>query len=296
MRTTARRRLVWICEAVLLSAVLGAASAARADEPPKDAGSGAGAKADAGSPSKDAGDPKSNVYTSGPKEDPLKRYYFLGARFRDVVVPQFLLELFAKGGATGNVWLVGPELSTRKNGIEVDIALAYADYGFGPAMFKAKDDPDIGYEIVRSDLKLGYLTFDLLFDFPIDQGGIVSFLIGGGIGVGVVAGDLYRVQAYPKNGTPNPNDPSAWERCTQAGGEGGVYCDTANNHYYDPNTKRDYSEKSWIEGGSKPVVIPWISLPQLSLRVKPIKQLQTRADVGFSLTGFFFGISAGYGF
>ncbi|MBK8252132.1 MAG: hypothetical protein IPK82_05625 [Polyangiaceae bacterium] len=296
MRTTAKHRLVWICEAVCFGAVLGAASVARADEPSNAAGAPSAAKTESVSPSKDAADPKKNVYTSGPKEDPLKRYYFLGARFRDVVVPQFMLEIFAKGGETGNVWLVGPELSTRKNGVEMDISLVYADYGFGPAMFKAKDDPDIGYEIVRSDLKLGYLTFDLLFDFPIDQGGIVSFLIGGGIGVGVVAGDLYRVQAYPKSGTPNPNDVSAWEKCTGAGGEGGVFCDTANNHYYDPASKKDYSEKSWLEGGSKPVVIPWISLPQLSLRVKPIKQLQMRADVGFSLSGFFFGISAGYGF
>ena len=48
----------------------------------------------------------------------------------------------------------------------------------------------------------------------------------------------------------------------------------------------------WANGGSKPFIFPWISLPQLSLRVKPIKQLQTRADVGFSLTGFFFGLSA----
>jgi len=229
------------------------------------------------------------------REDPLKRYYFLGVRLRDIVVPQFMLEIFAKGGATGNVWLVGPELSMRKGNTEIDISLAYADYGFGPAMFKGKNDPDIAYEWVKSDMKVVYLTFDLLLDVPLDKSGMFDFLIGGGIGVGVVAGDLYRDQTYPKNsGAPDPADPSKWEKCGFAGDGFGSYCDTATDHYY--RNGKDYSEKSWIDGGSKPVVIPWISLPQLSLRVKPIKQMQGRLDAGFSVSGFFFGLSAGYGF
>jgi hypothetical protein len=44
-----------------------------------------------------------------------------------------------------------------------------------------------------------------------------------------------------------------------------------------------------------PVIFPHIAIPQLSLRYKPIKQLETRLSVGFSLTGFWFGLSADYG-
>jgi len=229
------------------------------------------------------------------REDPLRRYYFLGVRFRDIVVPQFLLEIFAAGGSTGNVWLIGPELSLRKDSIEIDISLAYADYAFGPAIFRSKNDGPIANEMVESDLKVGYLTFDLLYDIPIDKSGTFSFLIGGGVGIGIVAGDLRRTQAYPKaGGDPSSTNPKDWQTCQFAGDGDPLYCDDTNDHF--PQNGKDYSEKSWAEGGSKPIVFPWLSLPQLSFRVKPIKQLQARVDVGFSVTGFFTGLSAGYGF
>ena len=38
-----------------------------------------------------------------------------------------------------------------------------------------------------------------------------------------------------------------------------------------------------------------MGIPELGVRYKPIKQLEVRAQVGFSLTGFFFGISGDYG-
>jgi hypothetical protein len=244
-----------------------------------------------------AADPKKGgAPPSELREETLKRYYFLGVRFRDLVVPKFMFELFAKGGSTGNAWLIGPELSTRKNSTEIDISFSYADYGYGPAMLKGKNDPDIGYEVVKSDLKIGYLTFDLLYEPWRSESGMFSFLIGGGIGIGIVAGDLYRTQTYPANGKPDPNDPSKWKKCTGAGDGGALaaYCDNGNDHYF--TNGKDYSEKSWLDGGSKPVVLPWISLPQLSFRFKPHKHFQARLDAGFSLSGFFFGLSAGYGF
>jgi hypothetical protein len=123
-----------------------------------------------------------------------------------------------------------------------------------------------------------------------------DFLVGGGLGVGVVAGDLYRDQAYPTTATPDPSNYKNWKACAAAGdgGTNAAYCDASNDHYR--QNGKDYSEKSWIDGGSKPVVFPWISLPQISLRIKPIKHMQARLDAGFSVTGFFTGLSAGYGF
>ena len=41
--------------------------------------------------------------------------------------------------------------------------------------------------------------------------------------------------------------------------------------------------------------LPHIAIPQVSLRYKPIRQLETRLSLGFSLTGFWFGLSADYG-
>jgi hypothetical protein len=93
---------------------------------------------------------------------------------------------------------------------------------------------------------------------------------------------------------PSPDNPRDWKPCNSAGGSS--YCDAANNHFSPTNNVRDgYDEPSWANGGSKPLIFPWIALPQVSFRYKPIRQLQTRADVGFSTSGFFFGVSAGYG-
>lgn len=287
------------------AALLAAAPARAGDEPSDDEAKKDEAAAKEGNAKADEagakeGDAKKGEAKGGElREDPLKRYYFLGVRFRDIVMPQFMMEAFVSGGATGNAWLIGPELSVRKDGMEIDISLAFADYGLGPTMFKGKSDGDIAYEIVRSDLKIGYLTFDLLFDVPLDESGMFSFLFGGGVGVGVVAGDLYRNQAYP-SGAPDPKDASKWRYCAAPNDPNGLingqqYCDDGNAAY-PSGGKKEYSEKSWIDGGSKPVVVPWLSLPQVSFRAKPIKQLQIRADLGFSISGFFFGLSAGYGF
>jgi hypothetical protein len=240
-----------------------------------------------------------------PKYDPLeesgKPYYFIGLRFRDVIVPKFMINIFASGGASVNVAMVGPEFTRRKNGIETDFAIQYADYSMNPFMFKGKSDGDEAYEIVSSSMKMMLFTADFLYEVPIDkEKGRFSFLIGGGVGFGVVFGNLYRDQAYPKTGnTADPNDPNTWSKCTGAApapvtpGSGVPYCDGGNQHYF--ANGKDYSEPSWANHGSKPLIFPWLSIPQLSFRYKPIKQLQTRFDTGFSTSGFFFGLSAGYG-
>ena len=56
-----------------------------------------------------------------------------------------------------------------------------------------------------------------------------------------------------------------------------------------------YTEKNWFSGGSVPVFFPTFSIPQIGVRVKPVKEVVARLNVGFSITGFFFGISGSYG-
>lgn len=244
-----------------------------------------------------AADAPSDPAKYDPLEEQGKRYNFVGVRFRDVIVPKFMINWFADGGATVNVAMIGAEFSTRKNGIEADFAVQYADYSMNPFMFKGHSDGDEAYEIVSSTMKMALITADILYDVPIDKTGKFSFLIGGGIGFGVVAGNLNRAQAFPADGSTkaDPNDPSKWQACTDKmlpptkTSTGAAYCDAANEHYH------GYTEPSWANGGSKPNIFPWLSLPQLSFRYKPIKQLQTRFDTGFSTSGFFFGLSAGYG-
>lgn len=236
-----------------------------------------------------------------PREDPLKSYYFIGARFRDVVVPRFILNAFADGGRTVNVFTVGPEFSSRKNKVEYDIGLSYADYSMDPFLFKGKSDNDDAWEIVSSDMKVLYVNIDLLYQVWSDPSGRFAFMIGGGLGLGGVLGNLYRDQVYPNDpNNLNPDDPSSWNKCTSATPGAQInpktnnsFCDDSNAHYY--VNGKDFSEPSWANGGSKPFIIPWLALPQVSFRFKPIKQFQARADLGFSVTGFYWGMSLAYG-
>ncbi len=245
-----------------------------------------------------------------PFEDPHKAYYFVDLKFRDVVLPKFMMSVFGKGGATINVPSVGAELGYRKGGIEIDSTVWYADYSSSDEgfLFRGKNDGDEAYERIMSSLKVLYLSVDLLKDIPIDDKGRFSFLIGGGVGIGFVFGNLFRNQVVPSGyagnpgSTPDPNNVGAWSNCPDANALGApqapipgsanppkAWCDRSNDHY------GTYSEKSWANGGSKPIVFPWVSIPQLSFRYKPVKQVQIRLDTGWSLSGFFFGLSGGYG-
>jgi hypothetical protein len=234
-----------------------------------------------------------------------KAYRFIGLRFRNFIVPKFMINLFADGGASVNVFSFGPEFTIRKDGVEFDVALSYADYSMDPFLFKGKDDTTEAFEIVSSNMKLVYLQLDIMKDVPLDKKGRFSFLIGGGVGLAAVFGNLYRTQAFPKAGV-DPNNPptedvTKWQPCPgvqpsptyQSPNQ--PYCDDSNDHFGDPFNRTGYDEKSWANGGSKPFVFPYISLPQISFRYKPIKQLQTRLDLGFSITGFYFGLAGGYG-
>jgi hypothetical protein len=243
-----------------------------------------------------------------PFEDPNKTYRFIGLRYRDAVIPQFMLNWFASGGRNVNVPMVGPVYTTRKDHVEYDVALMYADYGMDPFLFKGKTDPPSSYELVQSQLKLFYLMLDILYEIPLEtkaeKTGRFALLVGGGVGLAIVAGDLYRAQAYPLNGNANsdPSNPSLWAACTPTqnvpGGIYGGFCDSTRNNYVatsSGNLTTARNEPSWFNGGSKPVIFPWIALPQISFRYKPIKQLETKLDLGFSTSGFFFGLSAAYG-
>jgi hypothetical protein len=223
-----------------------------------------------------------------PYEDPNQAYYFVNLRFRDVIIPKFMINIFADGGATVNAMTFGPEFTYRKGSLELDFAASYADYSMDPFLFKSHGDGSESFERVRSSLKILYLTLDILYNIPLDNEGYFSLLVGGGVGLGGVLGDLNRNQVTPLNNTIDPNRVSSTRDCLPSERGQSVYCDDSNDHY------GGYKEASWANGGSKPFIFPWISLPQVSLRIKPIKQLQTRLDAGFSLTGFFFGMSAGY--
>jgi len=246
-----------------------------------------------------------------PFEDPAKAYRFIGIRYRDAIVPKFMINWFANGGRNVNAPMVGPEFITRQNHLEIAVSVMYADYSMSPFLFQGKNDSSTTWDLVQSQLKVAYAMVDILAEIPlekkvvgsVEKTGRVALLIGGGVGVGGVFGSLYQSQAYPNSAATagNSSDPTQWSACTSQTQStpalAGSYCNSRSPHIAGAggNLTTGYSQPNWFNGGSLPVVYPWIALPQLSLRYKPIKQFQIKADGGFSTSGFFFGASASYG-
>lgn len=218
---------------------------------------------------------------SSPVEAPGETYLFVGLRYREIIIPEFMITLFADGGTTAAVESFGPEFGLRKDNFEFNFGAWYADYSLDPTPFKGKSDPESEWEVVESKISMLYLTADFLWTSPITPEFGINY--GMGAGFGVVWGDLIRNEAYP-----DPNG-SGYLPCAGPGNPPGNYCGPASDEEV-----YDYNEPNWANGGSKPVIFPWFAL-QTGARYKPHRNFAARLDLGFGLSGFFLGLGADYG-
>ena len=224
-----------------------------------------------------------------------KKYFFIGARYRGNIIPQFMLNLFVDEGATVYSNNIAIELDMRKDGFSLIPAIGFTEYGTGgDILFKEKGSKDIAgnYSFVNSSMKALYLTADLLWSAKISKN--FDFEYGAGFGLGIVFGDLsnnwvYEDAAGPLSGANGKH----YSKCQTGGTQPG--CNAAEHKNTDTLKVGNYTEPSWFSGGSKPVVFPWISIPQIGVRYKPIKNFEARFGMGFGLTGFWFGLNGAYG-
>ncbi len=223
---------------------------------------------------------KAAEVANSPVELKGKPYYFVGLRYRGMLVPKFMMNLFGDGGRSVYVNAFGPEFTVRRDNFEYVLSAWWAGYNMPNTPFKASGDPVVAYELVKTSLNVLYLTSDFNWSSQINP--VFGLNFGVGAGFGVVWGDLTRVQAYP-------NGRGGYTKCAYAGDPlGGGYCGNDNNHY------NNYKEPSWADSGSKPLVFPWLAL-QTGVRIKPHKHFMARIDLGWAITGPFFGISGNYG-
>jgi hypothetical protein len=268
-----------------------AKAAAPAAEGAAPAGEGAAPAGEAAAPNTDSMVADAEAGSS-PVERPGETYRFIGVRYRGIIVPKFMMNLFGDGGRTVYVNAFGPEFAIRKDSFEYNFGLWYAAYSMKDTPFKASSDGEDAWEIVNSKIKVIYLTADFLWSH--DFSPEIALNYGLGAGFGFVFGDLERTQAYPPSG--QPSDPYNYVKCPGPVDAGAVppgdprigYCGSDNNHY------GGYTEPSWADGGSKPVIFPWLVF-QTGFRYKPHRNFVARLDAGFGTSGFFFGIGADYG-
>ncbi|HYP74940.1 MAG TPA: hypothetical protein VER12_03255 [Polyangiaceae bacterium] len=220
-----------------------------------------------------------------PGEVPGKTYYGVGLRYRGIIVPKFMMNLFGSGGTTILANGIGPEFVIRKDSFEYEFSAMFTGYGMDPTPFKAKSDGPDAWEIVESKIKVLYLTADFNWSHNFKPEFALNY--GFGAGVGFVWGDLYRTQAYPGAGA-NPDTGEGFLKCTGPGNPNPAFCGSDNNHY------NGYTEPNWANGGSKPIIFPWLAV-QTGLRWKPHRNFIGRLDLGFSTSGPFFGLGADYG-
>jgi hypothetical protein len=241
------------------------------------------------------------------REDPNRRYYFVGLRYRGTIIPKFLVNLFVDEGTTIYSNTIGVEFDMRKQGQSTIPWIVFTDYSMGDTLFHQKnatptmalgDAPN--YSVVNSSLKAIFLGLDELWSVPIDQSHHWDFEFGFGVGLGFLFGDIQNNWVYVDPNSPGPLVSSNGTHYTKCSSESssnlGQGCHSAD-HQGNPKPPKvgNYVEPNWFNGGSVPVIFPHISFPQLSVRYKPIKQMEARLGLGFSLTGFWFGLSADYG-
>ena len=267
------------------------APAADAAQPAAGDAPAAAPEGSATAPDKDSGMVADAEAGSSPVELPGKTYMFVGARYRAIILPKFMMNLFGDGGKTVLVHGFGPEFAIRKNAFEYNLSLWYAGYGMDDTPFKAKDDGVAAWELVNSKLKSIFITSDFLWSQDFSPEFALNYGLAGGFGI--IFGDLQRVQAKPGKAGFNGNTGEGFVRCqsstdTSAFDPSTTYCDSSNDHY------GDHLEASWTNGGSKPILFPWFVL-QTGVRYKPHRNFAMRFDAGFGTSGFFLGLGADYG-
>lgn len=253
------------------------------------------------------------------KEREGKYYYFIGFFYRGTVVPQFLMNLFVDGGRTVYNSAAGFQFDIRKDGFSIIPQIILAEHAMErtPFLEKGKAAGEAGnWTVVGADIKALYGGVDLLWSAKMAKN--FDFEFGFGVGIGVIMGDIANNWVYgDKNGpikaTVN-NTTYSFSPCTKTtdGPQPGSMsldagCQPSNHRNaevnkvgatYNPATGKiegGYTEPGWTHGGSVPSIMPWLSLPILGLRIKPIKSLVLRAQLGFSLTGFYFQLGGFYG-
>ncbi len=241
--------------------------------------------------------PPSSADPHDPYEEPGKRYLFIGARYRGVVVPQFLLNAFVNEGKTIYSNTVGIEMDIRKDGFSLVPALSYSELGTGGyVLFHQKGSPTNvpgNYSVVSSELKTVFASLDILWSARLNR--VLDFEYGLGVGLGALFGDLYTNWVYPDaNGNiPSQDTNQKFSICT-AEDPSKPGCNKRDHQNTDTARVNNYSEPGWFSGGSKPSMYLWLT-PQVGLRIKPAKEFEARLGLGFSVTGPWFGLSGAYG-
>jgi hypothetical protein len=209
--------------------------------------------------------------------------YGIGVRMRSVWVPRSILELFvtrAAGGAQN--YGFGLDLTRRRGTSELQLGFEYENISVGQGVWINKgedvamgDEADYVLSPEDSGNKLSWFTVEFTFVNHAEITKAISVRYGGGLGIGVVLGELdhYNIICVgATNATPEPG-------CVPPRYQGnGMYSEgTATVHAYE-----------------LPPVFPVVNAI-LGLQFKPLDKLTINVEGGIRTLPFF-GVSSSYFF
>lgn len=215
--------------------------------------------------------------------------HWLGFGVRGIVMPQFLVGAVGEGGRA--FFFPGGEVrySARLASVDLEPSLAIMSYGTGTFPFKSAGTPDTEWELVQSDLLAMNLALDILYRVPLTDSGSVEFRIGAGFGIGwAFFGEVYRWQSYPED--LQPGDPADYKKCKAPNDPPGSfrYC----NQLDKDADRYGAADPWWGDGGVRPTVYPWLSLPQLGFAFRPAESTFLDLQVGLTPIGLFSQLGA----
>ncbi len=236
-------------------------------------------------PSAAATDPS---VAANPPEDPANKVeYGLGLRLRSVHVPRSILELFIdrSAGGASNVGF-GVELIRRRGTVELQLGFEFEHLTVGEGVWINKgDNVGAGDEadfVLSPDhapggSSLGWFTIDFTFLNHAVINKYVSVRYGGGAGLGIITGGLYRYNVICNGATNNTPEPGCVPNTSQFGGQG---------------TDSDGANFGAAQKYGLPPVFPVVN-GIIGVQFKPIDKLTINIEGGIRTLPFF-GISAAY--
>jgi len=225
--------------------------------------------------------------------------YGAGARFRVTSVPRFMLNIFTDQNVPLTSYAFGVEFFRRTSSFDLVVGLSYQNLSPADGNWLGKGNPgDTDTDLIQFR-SLAMIAFDVAFVLHTDFSEYVGLLYGGGVGIGIITGEMLRTSA---GGPPNsqvrancataPGDETlcypvcAGNRCTEA-----QLAMNAGNGNDDPATPSRFAEKS------VPSVVPVVNiLTGFYFRVPSLPGLEMRIEGGFFFPYFFAGGGVGYRF
>lgn len=216
--------------------------------------------------------------------------YGVGLRLRNVRVPKALLELFVERSAGGaSNFGYGVELSRRRGTVELQIGLEFDRITLDEGAWIQKDKPIpqnqadyvLSPEHAPGGEALGWFTVDFTFLNHATINKYLAFRYGGGLGLGILTGGLYRydVMCHPSVVSA---DPDVGCRPMELGGPG-LAVDENGNPRRDGPVKYDL-----------PPVFPVVNAI-IGLQIKPTDKLVINVEGGIRTLPFL-GTTIGYFF